>query len=475
MVSVFLRRIAKKVLGAGSRDTAPGQPTSRSAHNASDFAPEGPRATRRQPSDSGSSEPQIELTVEQQEAIRIATGSDPIVFITGRAGTGKSTIIRRLRSLENVAVCAPTGIAALNCGGATLHSTFKIPPRFLDPRHPDVRTVPGLDRLSTLVIDEGSMVRADVFDHVNATLQYNRNSAAPFGGVRVIIVGDCRQLPPVVTEQERKAVRVRYRSPWWFDSQCLAGVPLRVVQLEKVHRQHDQELIGLLERVRNGTVDQETVARLNDRCYLGPVARDGLLILTARRNDADNLNRLKLDALAGTSKTYMAVATGSFSEERDINVPAPRKLELKIGTRALVTKNHGAVVNGTLGTVAGLLENSVRFRPDGAGEDILLSEASWDQYRYCLRDGHFFPDVAGTYRQIPLTYGWAVTIHKAQGLTLASVCVDLGTGAFASGQTYVALSRTRSIGGLTVRRRLNQRDFIADARVGEFHEQNGLR
>jgi ATP-dependent exoDNAse (exonuclease V) alpha subunit len=414
------------------------------------------------------------LTPAQGEALSVAMGPDSLVFITGRAGTGKSTLIQQLRTMENVAVCAPTGIAALNCGGSTLHSTFKIPPRFLDPHHPNPKPVPGLDRLRALVIDEGSMMRADVLDHVNVTLQYNRNKSVPFGGVKVIVVGDCRQLPPVVTEEARAAVKARYRSSWWFDAQCLYRLPLRVVELTQIHRQSDEELIRLLDRVRNGAMDQMTVARLNEQCYRGPVAREGALILTARRKDADNLNRSKLDEIVGPERSYEAVATGSFTNEADTTVPAPRRLELKVGARALVTKNHGSVVNGTLGTVTELHAKSVRFRPDGDAEDITLSEMSWEQYRYELRDGRFVPEVTGTYRQLPLTYGWAITVHKAQGLTLDSVCVDLGTGAFASGQTYVALSRARSIAGLTVRRPLNQSDFMADMRVSEFHQQYDL-
>lgn len=424
---------------------------------------------------SSNSDLSISLTAAQEAALRTATGPDPLVFVTGRAGTGKSTIIHHLRALENVVVCAPTGIAALNCRGATLHSTFKIPPHFADPKHPKPKTIPGLNKVRTLVIDEVSMVRADVLDLVNITLQYNRNSSAPFGGVKVILVGDCRQLPPVVTEQEREAMSARYTSPWWFDAYCVKGVTLTVVQLTHIHRQRDPTLIELLETVRQGTIDLPMLTRLNARCYRGPVAPDSALVLTARRKDAENINQLKLEAIACESKIYEATATGAFSDEKDINVPSPRRLELKVGARALVTKNHGTVVNGTLGTVTRLHDRAVQFRADGASEDVMLTEASWEQYRYTLQSGQFVPAVSGTYKQLPLTHGWAVTIHKAQGLTLESVCVDLGSGAFASGQTYVALSRTRSMESLTTRRPLNQADFIADTRVSHFHARYEVR
>jgi ATP-dependent DNA helicase PIF1 len=421
------------------------------------------------PDRNSTSEQSVHLTSAQEAAVRAASALNPAVFITGRAGTGKSTIIQHLRMLEGVVVCAPTGIAALNCRGATLHSTFKIPPKFLDSRYPNPKTIPGANRIRILVIDEVSMVRADVMDFVSATLQYNRNSSAPFGGVKVIFVGDCRQLPPVVTESEREAIAARYTSAWWFEADCLKALELTVVQLTQIHRQRDPSLIELLDTVRHGAINLPMLARLNARCYRGPAAPDGALLLTARRKDAENVNQTKLGAIAGASKIYNATATGAFSDEKEFNVPSPRRLELKVGARVLVTKNHGTVVNGTLGTVTQLHESSVQIRADGAPQDLTLTEASWEQYRYTLRSGQFVSEVIGTYKQIPLTHGWAVTIHKAQGLTLESVCVDLGSGAFASGQTYVALSRTRSMEGLSTRRPFNQTDFIADPHVSDFH------
>ena len=426
------------------------------------------------PSRTATAKTTVKLSPAQEEAVRAASGPDPAVFLTGRAGTGKSTIIDYLRSQENVVVCAPTGIAALNCRGATLHSTFKIPPRFLDPQYPNPKNVQGLNKARLLVIDEISMVRADVLDFVSATLQYNRNSSAPFGGLKVIAVGDCRQLPPVVTDQERSAVEARYTSAWWFDAHCMKALTLKVIQLTHIHRQRDPQLIELLEKVRHGSIDSTALTDLNARCYRGPVAPESALILTARRKDAENMNQMKLEAISSQSHIYVATATGSFQTEKDSNVPSPLRLELKVGARVLVTKNHGAIVNGTLGTVTGLQDRSVSFRADGSDENVTLTETNWEQYRYSLQNGQFVPEAIGTYRQIPLTHGWAVTVHKAQGLTLDSVCVDLGSGAFASGQTYVAMSRTRTIDALSTRRPFRQLDFIAERRVSEFHAQHAV-
>jgi ATP-dependent exoDNAse (exonuclease V) alpha subunit len=419
-----------------------------------------------------SSPPIPQLTPAQAAAVLSAMGPEPVVFITGRAGTGKSTIVQHLRMLKDVVVCAPTGIAALNCRGATLHSTFKIPPNFLDPNYLNPKPTAGLNRIGTLVIDEVSMVRADVLDYINTSLQYNRNSSAPFGGVKVIFVGDCRQLPPVVTEHERAAMEARYLSPWWFDAQCLKPLKLTVIQLTQIHRQHDPALVALLDTVRQGAIELPLLTQLNAQCYRGFAAPANALVLTARRKDAQNMNQMKLDAIAGESRLYRATATGAFSEDTEINVPSPPLLELKVGARVLVTKNYGTVVNGTLGVVTQLHDRAVQIRADGASVDETLTEASWEKHRYTLVGGQFVPEVIGTYRQLPLTHGWAITIHKAQGLTLESVCVDLGSGAFASGQTYVALSRTRSIESLSTRRPFNRADFISDPRVSEFHARH---
>jgi ATP-dependent DNA helicase PIF1 len=419
--------------------------------------------------------PHIPLSAAQGAAVRAANGKDPVVFITGRAGTGKSTIISHLRMLPAVVVCAPTGIAALNCRGVTLHSLFKIPPKFLDPKHPELKSTQGLNRIGTLVIDEISMVRADVLDYVNMSLQYNRNNRAPFGGVKVIFVGDCRQLPPVVTEQEREAMRTRYPSPWWFDAHCLKELPLNVIQLTQIHRQQDPELIELLDTVRQGAIEATMLSRLNTQCFKGFVAPENALILTARRKDAHNVNQMKLDALEGVARVYEARTTGAFSEDSEMNVPSPPRLELKVGARVLVTKGHGTLVNGTLGVVTQLNDRSVTIRADGAIGEETLTEATWEKHRYTLKADQFLPEVIGTYKQIPLTHGWAITIHKAQGLTLESVCVDLGSGAFASGQAYVALSRTRSMESLSTRRPFNRKDFITDARVNDFHERYAVR
>jgi ATP-dependent exoDNAse (exonuclease V) alpha subunit len=270
-------------------------------------------------------------------------------------------------------------------------------------------------------------------------------------------------------------MQTRYPSPWWFDARCLKEFPLSVIQLTQIHRQQDPELIELLDTVRQGSIKPSMLSRLNTQCFRGFVAPENALILTARRKDAHNVNQMKLDAIEGANRVYEARTTGAFSEDSEMNVPSPPRLELKVGARVLVTKGHGTLVNGTLGVVTQLGDRSVTIRADGAAGEETLTEASWEKHRYILKGDQFVPEVIGTYKQIPLTHGWAITIHKAQGLTLDSVCVDLGSGAFASGQAYVALSRTRSMESLSTRRPFNRGDFITDARVNDFHERHAVR
>lgn len=411
----------------------------------------------------------VELSPEQQAALAEVNRGHPLTFITGRAGTGKSTLIAELRK-RGALVCAPTGIAALNCKGVTLHSMFKIPPAFCDPRRPLPSTLNGLSRIPLLVIDEISMVRADVLDFVDATLRFNLRSKAPFGGIRVVFVGDCRQLPPVVTEEEREALQARYESEWFFDALCLKDQDLKVVELTQVHRQKDSALLEILDCVRKGAITPKVLAALNARCI--PAGEDALL-LTARRFEADSLNQRKLQAIAAEERVYEAQIEGAFSKS-EANFPAPRRLALKVGARVLVTKSQGVLVNGTRAQVVRLSPDSVEVEVEGSGARELVLPALWEQHKYVLRDDCFVAEVCGTYQQIPLTLGWAVTVHKSQGMTLPRARVDLGRGAFAAGQAYVALSRTRTMESLSASRAFRNADFILDERVSAFYARHHL-
>lgn len=412
-------------------------------------------------------------------AVEAAVGSGrSFLLITGAAGTGKSTLLRLLaEDLGHPPILAPTGIAALKVGGQTLHSFFRLPIGV------QVCANDGRDRplaayraLSTIIIDEISMVRADVMDKINWILQAARQSAAPWGGVRVIAFGDMLQLPPVVGAREWGPLRsLGYRSPHFFDSAAVKDSHLGVRVLDKVHRQREGSFLQVLNTVRLGRVSPASLGRLNSRVLPRPVAEAaGSLILTPRRTDADVYNALRLNALPGPERTYTALVEGRFPRKR----PAARELHLRCGARVMCLRNDpwGRWVNGSLGTVRECQQDAVVVELDCSGALCTLDRVEWEQYAFSLdrQSGNLRRRIVGRYIQIPLALAWSATVHKSQGLTLDRLHVDLGRGAFAPGQLYVALSRVRSEQGLTLARAVVEEDLIVDDRVLAFLRSRSL-
>ena len=399
----------------------------------------------------------------------------PFIFMTGRAGTGKSTFVRFLQRRYqegrlNTAIVAPTGVAALNAGGQTIHSFFKFPPRRIIPAE-DIhkKDVTIIKKLDLLIIDEISMVRADLLDAIDYALRLWRGSKAPFGGVQLLVVGDLLQLPPIVKGDERTRFETEYRSPWFFDAQVfMKEVEVLTVELTEVHRQTDGGFIDLLNRIRVNEDHREAVAELNRDCFRDAAPMSTSLTLTATNSAADSINDGELEAIAADIVSYEGTTIGNFKLTGD-RLPSPNPLMLKIGARVMVTQNIPGAVNGSLATVLRLEKDAVTIELDVGGE-LRLIRACWQQFEFVwsAEKGRIVPEVVGEYRQIPLMLGWAVTIHKSQGLTLDSVTVDLGRGAFAVGQTYVALSRCRDKGSLRLARPISMRDVMADTRVIEF-------
>lgn len=417
----------------------------------------------------------FEVGDEFRAGLAAIRGGAPLVFVTGRAGTGKSTFIRYVQrelAEQNIIVLAPTGIAALNAGGQTIHSFFRLPPKTLD--NADVRELdePSLvTRMNVLVIDEVSMVRADLLDAVDASLRLHRKSTAPFGGVQVVLVGDLFQLPPVVTRgEDADAMNARYASPFFFGAACLRGVNATAVELTHVHRQEDPRFIEILGTLRDGHDVREAVDALNDACA-GRTPAGPHLILVTRNADAQRENEARLGALPGRPHTYAATRSGDFGEDR---LPAPRELVLKVGAQVMFTRNDPEKrwVNGTTGIVEATKADHVRVVLDG-GEVYEVRAETWENRRY-FYDPHekkIDAEVVGAYTQIPLMPAWAVTIHKAQGLTLERVHVDFGRGAFAEGQAYVALSRCRRIEDLTLTRPLRAHEVRASESIRAFYRR----
>ncbi len=422
----------------------------------------------------------IEVIPEYEQVCALLDAQAPLLFVTGGAGTGKSTLIRYIRSklTSRIAVVAPTGVAALNAHGVTIHSLFHLPPKVIQPS--DIKEVYDRQlyrKLDLLIVDEVSMVRPDHLDGVDRFLRLNRDNDAPFGGVKVLLIGDLFQLPPVAPEDEQRALRhMNYATDFFFSSSGIADCPLVPIVLQRVFRQSDPGFISLLNDIRESRGVAHALRAINARC-VGPVpADDHELVLTCTNHDADERNRVALSRLGSRSHTYTGSITGDFRVEKT-RLPAPVNLVLKSGAQVMFTKNddNKRWVNGTIGKVVSLGERTIMVEIERASlcETLEVEPVTWEQYRYeydKIQD-RIVAKVAGRYTQIPLMLAWAVTIHKAQGKTLDRVFVDLGNRAFAPGQVYVALSRVRSIQDIRIARPIREDEVRCDPNVTRFYMQ----
>lgn len=409
-------------------------------------------------------------TDEYQTALSFLTEEqEGNLFVTGRAGTGKSTLLRALQSTigAEMVIVAPTGLAAVNVGGQTIHSFFGLPPRLL--RSDDIRRSRNgqvMRKLSFLVIDEVSMVRSDLMWAIDQSLRINRGRPRePFGGVRLVLFGDLHQLPPVVQEAEVAAhLEQEFGGPFFFSVPALGeGAGTARLELTHVFRQSDETLISVLNRIRDGEVDEDDLAELNAR--VAPIRTLGegekFVILTPTNAAAHRINAAYLDALPTRAHTYEAGITGDFTTAAH---PTDSALTLKPGAKVILLRNdpERRWVNGTIARISRLEEKRVMI--EVAGREHELEPVSWEQRRYAYDKDQekIVGTVAGTFKQYPVRLAWALTIHKAQGLTLDNVYIDLGRGTFAHGQAYVALSRCRSLEGLALARPLTPRDILFD-------------
>jgi ATP-dependent DNA helicase PIF1 len=423
-----------------------------------------------------SSDPAV---AEAREALSDRT---PIVMVVGRAGTGKSHFIRSLVEADPQfpqAVLAPTGLAAMNIGGQTVHSFFGFPPRPLiglqeKPHWFFQRTARAINRL---IVDEVSMLRADVLDAMDQHLKVARKSSRPFGGVQMLLVGDFYQLPPVVRGEEGQLLEdAGYATPYAFSAHCLRDAPIAAVQLTEVHRQTNQDFIALLSSIRESRGVDEAVTILNTVCLERSLPKRPVL-LCATNAVADRYNANGLASLETAAARYTGAFEGEAPKSQGDRFPAPMELVLKRGARVIFTQNDPADrwVNGSLGTVKSLDDELIVVVLDAGGE-VDVERATWPQARWTwnAKENRMEVKEEFKYVQFPLAPAWALTIHKAQGMTLDSVEIDLGRGAFAPGQTYVALSRARSMETLRLTRPISARDVQVDPAIADGLARLGI-
>lgn len=409
------------------------------------------------------------ISEEMEQAWNTLEHTHENLLLLGRAGTGKSTFLGwfRKHTRKKVAIVAPTGVAAFNAQGQTIHSLFKFPPRFIQQENIEKDKRAIFKKMELLFIDEISMVRADVLDGIDTFLKKARGNNEPFGGVQMCIMGDIFQLPPIVSRDEKDFFAQYYGSPFFFKTKSYKNAHFRTVEFQKIHRQSEEEFISFLEKIRFGNCTHSDLTTINNQ--VNEHKRPQELVLTTTNARAHSINHQALQDLKGQHAIY----NGSWEGAKDFKIkqlPAPEQLILKEGAQVMFLKNDpiGRWVNGTMGIVKNMAPHHVWIETE---EGLVKVEAEkWQtiQYEWDEAKNKVVEKVIGSYEQIPLTLAWAMTIHKSQGKTLQHVFIDLDKGAFAPGQVYVALSRCRTLADVRLKSPLKITDIICNQEIIDF-------
>lgn len=429
---------------------------------------------------------------EFQDALQLITYTRQSVFLTGKAGTGKSTFLKYIceHTKKKYVVLAPTGIAAINAGGVTLHSFFKLPFRPILPDDPDLSTKGGrifdffkyrkehrkiIAEVELIIIDEISMVRADIIDCIDRILRvYSQNNRLPFGGKQLLFVGDVFQLEPVVPSDQREILSLFYPSPFFFSARVFKEINLVPIELQKVYRQKDPVFINILDHIRSNSARPDDLKILNERVFpsFSPEDDDMYITLATRRDQVDFINEKKLAELPGEEFTSYGKIDGDFPES---SLPTQLNLAIKEQAQVIFIDNdpERRWVNGTIGRISGIDESGNVYVLLESGAEHLVERTSWRnyKYRYNEEEKRIEEEIIGTFEQLPIRLAWAITIHKSQGLTFSRVVVDLSKGVFAGGQTYVALSRCTGLEGLVLKSKISPHDIFVRKEIEQFSRQ----
>jgi len=417
--------------------------------------------------------PDIQIIPEYLEIRDLITNQKSLIFVTGGAGTGKSTMIKWIMEEFSgmVLLSAPTAVAALNIGGKTLHSLCLLPPAWVV--EDDIKEVyyrKDVKKAKILVIDEISMVNANILDAVDSFFQVNRRNTKPFGGLITIMVGDLFQIPPVISKDVKELFDEYYDSPWFFSANCIKDNVLKTIRLKKTFRQKDNTFVDMLLNVRKGEKVQETLEYFNTKCSIINNPDVGVVRMCPRNAQVDKYNLRELNKLDTPARKYTGEIRGNFKKDA---LPSPMDLLLKVGAQVMFNQNdmNKKWINGTIGEVTKMDDNIIDVKLFDTGEIVQVAQSKWADYKYTWNEGRkkVQRDEAGSYVQFPLMLAWACTIHKSQGKTIKNIFLDLGSGAFATGQTYVALSRCPTVEGIALSRCIEDNDVLVSDEIKDFY------